>query len=288
VAIALDDNISCLELEEVVVRFGAVTAVDRVSLAVGRSEVCGLIGPNGAGKTTLFDVISGVRRPDQGRVQLDGRDISSMRSAERARLGLRRTFQRVQVFGWLTVEDNVLAATEWRGGGGGVLGDLVGFRPRRRRERERRELARGALERCGLTDVSGELAGSLPIGVARMVEFARATVEPPRLLLLDEPASGLDETEAARLGELIHEVRSDAATSVIVVEHNAGFIMEHCDRVVVLAVGAVLAEGNPEQVRSNPVVRSAYLGDGPESDGPATGRQPDPASTSDTLPLPGT
>jgi branched-chain amino acid transport system ATP-binding protein len=288
VAIALDDDISCLELEEVVVRFGAVTALDRVSLSVKGSEVCGLIGPNGAGKTTLFDVISGVRRPDRGSVQLDGRDISSMRSAERARLGLRRTFQRVQVFGWLTVEDNVLAATEWRGGGGGVLGDLVGLRSRRRRERERRKLARAALERCGLTEVSGELAGSLPIGLARMVEFARATVEPPRLLLLDEPASGLDEAEAARLGELIHEVRSDAATSVIVVEHNAGFIMEHCDRVVVLAVGAVLAEGNPEQVRSNPVVRSAYLGDGPESDGSVGGQQPDPAGTSHAMPLPRT
>jgi branched-chain amino acid transport system ATP-binding protein len=263
----LDGSITGLDLQEVTVRFGAVTAVDSVSLSVQRGDVCGLIGPNGAGKTTLFDVISGVRHPDQGRVRLDGRDISSLRASARARLGLRRTFQRVQVFGWLSVEDNVLTAMEWHGGGGGVLGDLVGLRPRRRRERERRQLASAVLERCGLTDVRGELAGSLPIGVARMVEFARATVEPPRLLLLDEPASGLDEAEAARLGQLIQAVRAESGCSVIVVEHNAGFIMEHCDRVVVLAVGAVLADGHPDQVRNDPVVRSAYLGDGLVSQG---------------------
>jgi branched-chain amino acid transport system ATP-binding protein len=254
-----------LELEEVTVRFGSVVALDGVSLCTERGEICGLIGPNGAGKTTLFDVISGVRRPDQGCVRLDGRDISSLRSSSRARLGLQRTFQRVQVFGWLTVEDNVLAATEWRGGGGGALADLVGFRPRRRRERERRVLAQAAIERCGLADVQGELAGSLPIGLARMVEFARATVETPRLLLLDEPASGLDEAEASRLGQLIQMVRDESGCSVIVVEHNAGFIMEHCNRVVVLAVGAVLAQGSPAQVRQDPAVRSAYLGGGPES-----------------------
>ena len=270
----MDGAISGLDLQEVTVRFGAVTALDGVSLAVQRGEVCGLIGPNGAGKTTLFDVISGVRHPDHGCVRLDGRDISSLRSPARARLGLRRTFQRVQVFGWLTVEDNVLAAMEWRGGGGGVIGDLVGFRPRRRRERERRQRAVAVLERCGLMAVRAELAGSLPIGVARMVEFARATAEPPRLLLLDEPASGLDEAEAARLGQLIQAVRAETSCSVIVVEHNAGFIMEHCDRVVVLAVGAVLADGSPELVRNDPDVRSAYLGDGLVTGGAHPGRDP--------------
>jgi ABC-type branched-subunit amino acid transport system ATPase component len=258
----LEASVSGLELEEVSVRFGSVMALDGVSLAAGRGEVCGLIGPNGAGKTTLFDVISGVKHPDHGRVRLDGQDISKLRSSARARLGLRRTFQRVQVFGWLTVEDNVLSATEWRGGGGGVLADLVGLPPRRRRERERRALVLDALERCGLAEVRGEMAGSLPIGLARMVEFARATVEPPQLLLLDEPASGLDEAEAARLGELIHSVRDETGCSTIVVEHDAGFIMKYCDRVVVLAVGAVLAEGTPEQVRDDPAVRSAYLGEG--------------------------
>jgi len=116
------------------------------------------------------------------------------------------------------------------------------------------------LERCGLTAVRAEYAGSLPIGIARMVEFARATVEPPRLLLLDEPASGLDESEAVRLGEQIHAVRDDTGCAVLLVEHNAGFIMDHSDRVVVLALGEVLADGPPEEIRANPVVRTAYLG----------------------------
>ena len=249
-----------LELEEITVRFGGITALGGVSLLVGPGEVCGLIGPNGAGKTTLFDVVSGVRRPDRGRVLMDGVDISGLGPAARCWGGLRRTFQRVQTFGWLTVEENVLAATEWRGGGGGLLADLVMAPTRRRRERERRRLVAETLERCGLTAVRAEYAGSLPIGIARMVEFARATVEPPRLLLLDEPASGLDESEAVRLGEQIHAVRDDTGCAVLLVEHNAGFIMDHSDRVVVLALGEVLADGPPEEIRANPVVRTAYLG----------------------------
>jgi len=249
-----------LSLEDIVVRFGGITALGGVSLAVGRGEICGLIGPNGAGKTTLFDVVSGVRRPDRGRVFMDGDDISSLGPPQRCWKGLRRTFQRVQTFGWLTVEENVLAATEWRGGGGGFLADLVSLPTRRRRERERRAMVDAALERCGLTEVRDDYAGSLPIGIARMVEFARATVEPPRLLLLDEPASGLDEEEAARLGARVQGVREDTGCAVLLVEHNAGFIMEHSDRVVVLALGTVLADGSPEEIQSNPVVRSAYLG----------------------------
>jgi branched-chain amino acid transport system ATP-binding protein len=204
-----------LVLHEIIVRFGGITALDGVSLTVNRSEVCGLIGPNGAGKSTLFDVVSGVTRPHRGRVLLDGVDISSLGPAQRTWRGMRRTFQRVQTFGWLTVEDNVLAALEWRGGGGGMLADLVFSPTRRRRERERRLLVDATLERCGLSDVRSEYAGSLPIGIARMVEFARATVEPPRVLLLDEPASGLDEREAARLGSLIQTTRGSRASSTL-------------------------------------------------------------------------
>ena len=249
-----------LSLESITVRFGGITAVSDVSLQVGAGEVCGLIGPNGAGKTTLFDVVSGVRRPEHGRVVIAGREISGLGPADRCRLGVRRTFQRVQTFGWLTVEDNVLAATEWHGGGGGLLADLVMSPTRRRRERDRRRIVADALERCGLTAVRSEYAGSLPTGLGRMVEFARATVEPPTLLLLDEPASGLDADEATRLGEQIHAVRERTGCAVLLVEHNAGFIMEHCDRVVVLALGSVLADGSPAEIQANPLVRSAYLG----------------------------
>jgi branched-chain amino acid transport system ATP-binding protein len=251
-----------LALDDVVVRFNALVALDEVSMSVGPGEICGLIGPNGAGKTTLFDVVSGVRRPDRGTVRLQGRDITSLRPSSRARLGVRRTFQRVQTFGWLSVEDNVLVASEWRGGGGGFVGDLVASPTRRRRERTRRQAATTAIERCDLSSVRTEMAGSLPIGISRMVEFARATVEPPTLLLLDEPASGLDHAESALLGRQIQQVRSETGCSVIIVEHDAGFIMEHCDRVVVLSLGSVLAEGSPSEIRNNPAVQVAYLGEG--------------------------
>ena len=233
-----------------------------MSLDASAGEVLGIIGPNGAGKTTLFDVISGVREPNQGRVVLAGNDVTSKSAVQRSRRGLRRTFQRVQTFGWLTVEDNVLAAVEWHGGGGGFLADLVTF-PTRRRPRTRPPTPRSndVLERCGLTAVRNELAGSLPIGIARMVEFARAIVDEPRLLLLDEPASGLDETEAERLGALIDAVRDETGCAVLLVEHNAGFVMQHSNRIVVLDLGSVLAEGLPDEIQRNQAVRDAYLGE---------------------------
>lgn len=252
-------SVTALGLDDITVRFGGITALESVTFDL-HGQICGLIGPNGAGKTTLFDVISGVRKPSTGRVLMDGADIGGLSATERARLGLRRTFQRAQTFGWLTVEDNVLAAMEWRGGGGGLPADLVFSPTRRRRERERRAQVRETLERCGLSAVRAEYAGSLPIGIARMVEFARATVEPPRILLLDEPASGLSEQEAEVLGARIEAVRSETSCAVLLVEHNAGFVMEHCDRVVVLALGSVLADGPPEEVRNDPAVRTAYLG----------------------------
>jgi branched-chain amino acid transport system ATP-binding protein len=257
-----------LTLSDITVRFGGITALDGLSFDARSGEVLGIIGPNGAGKTTLFDVIAGVRAPNEGRVLLAGRDVTTTSSTSRARHGLRRTFQRVQAFGWLTVEDNVLAALEWRGGGGGFAADLVAFPTRRRRERERRERVDAVLERCGLTAVRRELAGSLPIGVARMVELARAIVDDPKVLLLDEPASGLDETETVRLGEQIQSVRAETGCTILLVEHNAGFVMEQSDRVVVLNLGALLAEGLPSEVQGNQAVRDAYLGEPiqPEAD----------------------
>jgi branched-chain amino acid transport system ATP-binding protein len=251
-----------LELNGVVVRFGGIRALDDVSLRVDVGEVLGLIGPNGAGKTTLFDVIAGVRSPDGGRVVLEGRDITRTSSVERAHRGMRRTFQRIQAFGWLTVEDNVLVATEWRGGGGGFAADVVAWPGRRRRERMRRAKVHRVLESCGLGPVKDELAGSLPIGVARMVEVARAIADEPRLILLDEPASGLDASESARLGALIHSVRDETGCAIVLVEHDASFVMAHCDRIVVLEQGRVLAEGMPEQIQNDQRVRDAYLGEG--------------------------
>jgi branched-chain amino acid transport system ATP-binding protein len=250
-----------LEISDVTVRFGGIVALDSVSIDANAGEVLGMIGPNGAGKTTLFDVISGVRAPNNGRVVVDGVDLTHKSATDRARGGLKRTFQRVQAFGWLTVEENVLTALEWHGGGGGLLADLVYFPTRRRREKVRRERVEHVLEQCGLIPVRNELAGSLPIGVARMVEFARAVVDTPKLLLLDEPASGLDETEEERLGEQIQAVRAETGCVVLLVEHNAGFVMEQCDRIVVLDLGSVIATGTPSEIQRNQAVRDAYLGE---------------------------
>jgi branched-chain amino acid transport system ATP-binding protein len=186
--------------------------------------------------------------------------VTSWSAHRRARAGLRRTFQRVQLFGWLTVEENLLVATEWRGGGGGVLGDLAAVPGRRRREAERRSRADDVLERCGLVELRHEPAARLPIGQARLVELARALIDRPTLLLLDEPASGLDAAEADRFATVVRSLRDDEGTSVLLVEHDVGFVMEHCDRVVVLHLGRVLTEGLPEDIRDDPAVREAYLG----------------------------
>ncbi len=257
-----DAGVSAMALQGVTVRFGGITALDDVSFEVGRGEVLGLIGPNGAGKTTLFDVVSGVRTPDDGRVMLDGADVTNLSAVARARRGMRRTFQRVQTFGWLTVEDNVLTALEWRGGGGGILADLVSFPTRRRHERARRVRVAEVLELCGLSTVAKDPAGALPIGLARMVEVARAIVDEPKVLLLDEPTSGLEVGEADRLGDLIQAIRKDEACAVVLVEHDVGFVMRQCDRIVVLDLGRVLAAGTPPEIQANAEVRTAYLGEG--------------------------
>jgi branched-chain amino acid transport system ATP-binding protein len=245
---------------DVSVRFGGVVALADVSLESHGGEVLGLIGPNGAGKTTLFDVLSGIRPPSSGRIRYGGNDITRRGPTWRSRRGIRRTFQRQQMFGWLTVEENVLVALEWRGGGGGLLADLVASPTRRRRERGRRQLTDEVLELCGLSDVRDQPAGKLPIGRARMVEMARAIVDEPRVLLLDEPTSGLEETEAGSLGVSMQRVCKERGCAVVLVEHDIGFVMENCDRIVVLNLGRVIATGPPDVIRDDPAVQEAYLG----------------------------
>ncbi len=249
-----------LSVSDVSVSFGGIRALDEVSLSVASGEIVGLIGPNGAGKTTLFDVISGVRFPQAGKVRLEGVDVTTRSAIHRARGGLRRTFQAVQIFGWLSVLDNVVAALEWEGGGGGLFADLVALPTRRRREKARRARAMAALERCGLAAVADDPSSSLPIGLARMVELARATADPPKVLLLDEPTSGLDHTEANRLAEQIRAICREVGCAVLLVEHDMDFVMGLCDRIVVLNLGQVIAAGTPDAIRSDESVRTAYLG----------------------------
>ncbi|MCB5168947.1 ABC transporter ATP-binding protein [Streptomyces bambusae] len=238
---------TALEVQGVGVRFGGVQALAEVSLALRPGEVCGLIGPNGAGKTTLFDVVSGIRRPDRGRVLLDGRDVTRRSPVWRARRGMRRTFQRQQLFGQLTVADNLLVAQEWRGGG----------RTRRATARER---AATVLAECGLAPLADAYAAGLPVGRARMVELARALADPPRVLLLDEPASGMSAPERTVLADVVRRLAAEQGCAVLLVEHHVGFVMDLCTRVTVLDLGRVLAEGSPAEVRADRAVREAYLG----------------------------
>jgi branched-chain amino acid transport system ATP-binding protein len=242
------------------VHFGGVKALTGINLDFNSGQICGLIGPNGAGKTTLLDCLSGLRFPNSGSVSLESTDVTRRSSTERARKGLRRTFQRQQTFGWLTLEDNVLIALEWRGGSGGAIADLVRAPNRVRRERDRRERALETLELCGLLADKNALAGSLPIGKARMLELARALVDRPRVLLLDEPTSGLDPQGTERLGEIIQTVRTDHSCCVVLVEHDMKFVMNVTDRLVVLNLGEILAQGPSEEVRLLPEVAAAYLG----------------------------
>jgi branched-chain amino acid transport system ATP-binding protein len=249
-----------LEVAEVTQVFGGITALDDVSIWLGPGRVHGIIGPNGAGKTTLFDIISGVRRPTRGRISFETRDITSLSAVRRARMGIRRTFQRQQPIGWLSVEDNVVAAMDWQGGGGGTAADMLGLPSRKRLEASRRSRAGDMLELCGLTEVASTLAGGLTIGQARMLELARALVDAPKVLLLDEPTSGLDSDGAAKVSRII-ETACGSGCAVALVEHDVSFVTAVCDEITVLALGEVLATGTPTAIVGDPEVQRAYLGE---------------------------
>ncbi|MFJ8105788.1 ABC transporter ATP-binding protein [Streptomyces sp. NPDC096132] len=232
-----------LRAEEVTVAFGGRRALDTVSLTAEAGRVTGLIGPNGAGKSTLFDVVSGLRRPRTGRVRLDGRDITREGPARRARRGMSRTFQHLELFGRLSVRDNLLVAAE--------LGP------------ERRHAARSAdavLARLGLTARADDPADALPTGIARLVEVGRALVLRPRVLLLDEPAAGQDTEETERFAALLRSLAADG-TAVLLVEHDMSLVMSVCDEVYVLDLGRVVACGPPARIQQDETVLAAYLGE---------------------------
>lgn len=249
-----------LAARDVTLRFGGIVALENVGLEVGRGQIHGIIGPNGAGKSSLLDVLSGHTPPTEGHVYLAGQDVTGQRAVGRARHGLRRTFQRQQLFGWLSVEDNLLVPLEWRGGGGGIVADLLGLPTRRSRERERRERVEEMLELFSLRDARDEPAGTIPIGLARLVELARALIDRPRVVLMDEPTSGLDAHETAKVGVALEDACAADGTSVVLVEHDVPFVMRHSAAVTVLHLGKVLARGTPAEVRDIPEVRDAYLG----------------------------
>lgn len=230
-----------LEMRGLMMRFGGVMALNAVDMDVPTGEITGLIGPNGAGKTTLFNVINGMLEPSSGTVRLSGVDATRFPPHRRAKLGLARTFQRLELFASLSVRDNVRVAAELAG------------------RRHIKHAVERTLARVGLQDVADRTAGELPTGSARLVEIARALATQPTVLLLDEPASGLGDAETAHLATLLHDLAGEGL-AILLVEHDVNFIMDVCDSIYVLDLGEVIAHGSPDEIRRNPLVLSAYLG----------------------------
>jgi branched-chain amino acid transport system ATP-binding protein len=237
---------SLLSAENITVQFGGLRALTEVNVQCEPGQVTGLIGPNGAGKTTLFNVITGLQPPTGGRVRLKGQDITGKSPFKRARLGIARTFQKLEAFSNLSARDNVLVAAESR-----KSWDRSGFDPGR--------VADDMLEKAGIADVANFMVGTLPTGTARLVELARALATNPKVLLLDEPSSGLNEEETEGMAALLRELVRDGL-GVLLVEHDMAFVMSTCNFIHVLDFGQLIAIGSPAEVQANAIVQAAYLG----------------------------
>jgi branched-chain amino acid transport system ATP-binding protein len=236
-----------LEARDITMRFGGVQALTDAAVSVEPATIIGLIGPNGAGKTTLFNVVTGLLPPTAGRVLLEGHDITGLGVHQRARRGIARTFQRLEAFNRLSARDNVLVAAEAR-----RRWDRSGPHPRQATDE--------ILDRVGIADIADITVGTLPTGTARLVEVARALATGPKVLLLDEPSSGLNEHETGELAALLRQLRSDGL-AILLVEHDMAFVMGLCQIIHVLDFGSIIAVGTPAEVQADHAVRAAYLGD---------------------------
>jgi ABC-type branched-subunit amino acid transport system ATPase component len=248
---------SGLAVDTVTVRYGGHVAVDAVSLVAEPGRITGLIGPNGAGKTSFFNACSGLVPHDGGTVALDGVDLTSASPTQRARRGLGRTFQRMELFDSLTVAENVALAHEAALAGGNPLRHLLA---RPSDGADVRERARQALDQCGIADLADRRTGTLPTGQRRLVELARVLAADFRILLLDEPSSGLDATETERFGTILRQVVNERGVGILIVEHDMALVMGICATVYVLDFGELIFSGTPAEVLASPAVRAAYLG----------------------------
>ncbi len=256
IAVGVGDTL--LELRDLTMRFGGLTALDAVSFSIQRGEILGLIGPNGAGKTTCFNAMTGVFRPTAGEVLLEGRPINRSHRHEITRLGIARTFQNIRLFGEMTALENVMVGTDARHRTS-VPGALVRSPRHYAEERAGVEKSMALLEFVGIADRAAEKARNLPYGYQRRLEIARALATEPKLLCLDEPAAGFNPAEKDDLVALIRKIREDGYT-VLVIEHDMRVVMGVTDRIVVLEFGRKIADGEPGAIRDDPAVVAAYLG----------------------------
>ena len=248
-----------LEATGVSKHFAGIAALDNITVTVDEGELVALIGPNGAGKTTMFDCMSGVQEPDAGQVRFDGIDLAGMAQYRRSRLGLARTFQRIELFAGLTVRDHVLVADRAQRLHASMIRDLTG---RSRPTSAERQRCDAVLERVGLMDDADRLAETLSLGRGRVVELARALACRPRLLFLDEPSSGLDAEEAAEMAGVLEDVQREHDVAIVLCEHDVAFVERLASRTYVLDAGRLIAEGPTGEVLASAAVRTAYLGDG--------------------------
>ncbi len=248
-----------LVIEALQVRFGGLQAVQALDFSIGAGELVGLVGPNGAGKTTTFNAISGLHPPTAGRVALRGRDITGLPPEQVSRAGVTRTFQNVRLFAELSVLENVMMGAFCRGRCG-LLAAMLRVGRHRRTERRARDVALHWIERLGLGQYAAQPAVTLPLGLQRVTEVARALAGEPCLVLLDEPAAGLNTGEKARLTELLRVVVADSGCALLLVEHDMPLVMGLAERVIVMDFGRKLAEGAPSEIACNPDVIRVYLG----------------------------
>ena len=252
---------SHLQAEDVTIRFGGLVAVDDATIDVPDDALVGLIGPNGAGKTTLFNAICGFVTLQRGRITFDGKDITSMSPSRRAKLGIGRTFQKLELFARMSVFDNLLVAAEARASRLDLASDLLHLPRRRKEERRCTEIAERIMEDLDLGWARETRASDLPVGTGRILELGRALCLEPKMLLLDEPSSGLDTNETQEFGRLLRRINEEQGVAILLVEHDMNLVMEVCKQIYVLDFGRLIAQGTRDEIAADPAVRNAYLGE---------------------------
>ena len=248
-----------LECRRIGIDFGGLSAVDEFTIAIGRTEICGIIGPNGAGKTTVFNLLTNVYRPTRGSILVNGVDTLGMTTDEVNRRGIARTFQNIRLFKDLTVEENVLIGLH-NSMNYSVASSMLRLPKYWKQEKEARERVRELLHIFHMENMTAQQAGSLPYGAQRRLEIVRSLATNPGILLLDEPAAGMNPSETAELMETIRKIRDEFHIAIMLIEHDMKLVMGICEGIAVLNYGRIIAKGTPDEIRNNPVVIEAYLG----------------------------